>query len=79
MTSWKCNLTVKWLNIPFPTAALVNHIKVKWCRIGKLIVIYSCGIDEVLPDAHGLSCGGQCGTVIVEVFNLDGYCPSSGF
>lgn len=44
-----------------------------------MILIYSSDIDEVILVAHGVSCGRQSGTVIVEILNLDGYCPSGSF
>lgn len=42
-------------------------------------MIHSRDIDEVVLVAHGVSCGRQSRTVIVEILNLDGDCPSGSF
>lgn len=70
------DLTIEWLNVP---GGAFNHSKLKRCRIRKCILIYSRGIDEVLLVAQCASFGCQSRTVIVEILNLDSYCPSGSF
>lgn len=71
-------LTVEWLHIPLLLATPRYHTEIKWCRIGELVFVNGCDIDEIFPVAHGLSCGGQSRTVIIKILHLnsDGPCGS---
>lgn len=55
------------------------HRELKRSRVGELVFIYGRDVDDVFAQAHGVTCGGHYGTVIVEVLHLNGDGPRGGF
>lgn len=51
-------LTIEWLHNPLALAALFNDSEIIGRRIGEVVFVFGCDVNEFVPVAHGLCCAG---------------------